>query len=253
MITPSPYITPQQPHRIVILTGAGISAESGIKTFRASDGLWENEPVEKVATPEGFMEDPDRVHAFYNARRRHLLSNQVAPNAAHIALAKAQQWVKAHPNWEWMLVTQNIDNLHERAGSLDTLHMHGELLKIHCSHSGDTFDCDNDIFSRALCNCCQAPMRLRPSVVWFGEEPLHMQTIFNALQEATLFISIGTSGNVYPAAGFFRQAQLAGAHTVELNLEPSTNASEFDECHYGKATDIIPAYFNALLQDNTTP
>lgn len=239
---------PKTPHRIVILTGAGVSAESGIKTFRASDGLWENEPVEKVATPEGFVVNPDRVHAFYNARRRHLLSPDVSPNLGHIALAEAQKTIAAMPDWEWLLVTQNIDNLHERADSKNVLHMHGELLKVHCTRTGKRYDRRCDLTQEEVCECCQISGQLRPSIVWFGEEPLHMDTIFNALQQATLFISIGTSGNVYPAAGFFRQAQLAGAHTVELNLEPSMNADEFDEQHYGKATEVIPAYFKALLQ-----
>ena len=226
---------------IVILTGAGISAESGIKTFRASDGLWENHPVEDVATPEGFARNPALVHQFYNDRRRQLLSG-ITPNAAHQALAELNQ----HPDRQVTLVTQNIDNLHQRAGSDPIYPMHGELLKIRCQVTQQLFDCEQDTQPEDPCPCCQQPGNLRPHVVWFGEMPLYMEAIEHALSQCDLFVAIGTSGNVYPAAGFFQTAKYYGAHTVELNLEPSSNGSWFDEQHYGPATEIVPRFFSRL-------
>ncbi|MGB1222053.1 MAG: Sir2 family NAD+-dependent deacetylase, partial [Alcanivoracaceae bacterium] len=195
---------------IVILTGAGISAESGIRTFRGADGLWEEHRLEDVATPEAFARDPALVQRFYNERRRPLLQGQFQPNAAHQALARLQNALPGRV----LLVTQNIDDLHERAGSPAVLHMHGELLKAHCQYSQQVFPVDGDLDPHTPCPCCQRPGGLRPHVVWFGEMPLQMDTIYAALQHCTLFISIGTSGNVYPAAGFVQEARLAGARTV---------------------------------------
>ncbi len=228
---------------IVILTGAGISAESGIDTFRAKDGLWENHKIEQVATPEGFEADPDLVQEFYNQRRCHLQSKRIEPNAAHTALGKLESQL----NGKVTVITQNIDNLHERGGSKGVIHMHGELLKARCSRSEQAFEHTSDIKTGDLCHCCQPGAQLRPHIVWFGEVPLYMEKIYSAIKEADLFISIGTSGVVYPAAGLVHEAKNYGAHTMELNLEPSAVESEFDEKRYGKATQEVPKLVNELL------
>ena len=232
-------------HRIVILTGAGISAESGIRTFRGADGLWENHRLEDVATPEAFERDPQLVQRFYNERRRQLLSPEIVPNAAHLALAQLE---KQFPG-EFLLVTQNIDDLHERAGSRKLIHMHGELLKARCSHSGVLFPIRGDLAVETVCQCCNRRGTLRPHVVWFGEMPLEMERIYNALSECDLFISIGTSGNVYPAAGFVECANTAGAHSVELNLERSSVGDAFAEHHYGAASKVVSAFVEKLLKN----
>lgn len=228
---------------IVILTGAGISKESGLSTFRDADGIWATVRIEDVATPEAFVRDPVRVHAFYNARRRGLLDAKVAPNAAHHALARLER--------EWpgqvLLVTQNIDDLHERAGSRNLRHMHGEMLKARCAHCDDVHPCNSDLSADLVCAACGRPGGLRPHVVWFGEMPLGMDEIYAALGECDLFVSIGTSGNVYPAAGFVAEARAAGGHTVELNLEPSEGHSMFEERIYGPASKVVPAYVAGLL------
>ena len=203
---------------IVILTGAGISAESGIKTFRAADGLWENHRVEDVATPEAFLRNPLLVQNFYNQRRQQLLTPAIQPNAAHRALAKLE---KAFPAGKVLLVTQNIDDLHERAGSRNLIHMHGELLKGRCQTSGGLVDLDHDLTVNLPCPLCGGKGCLRPHVVWFGEMPLQMETIYRALSQCDRFISIGTSGNVYPAAGFVEEANRHGAHTCLLYTSPS--------------------------------
>lgn len=229
--------------RVVVLTGAGISAESGIKTFRAADGLWEEHRVEDVATPEGFARDPALVQAFYNARRRQLQQPEIKPNAAHQALAKLEDLLGDR----FLLITQNIDNLHERAGNHRVIHMHGELLKVRCAWSGQVLDWTGDVTRDDKCHCCQFPSPLRPHVVWFGEMPLGMDEIYSALATADIFIAIGTSGHVYPAAGFVHEARLHGAHTVELNLEPSQVGSEFEEKHYGLASQVVPDFVERLL------
>jgi len=229
------------PQSIVVLTGAGISAESGIKTFRAADGLWENHAVDEVATPEGFQRNPALVYEFYNQRRRQLLSSEIRPNAAHTALARFEHEFPG----EFLLITQNIDNLHERAGSKNLLHMHGELLKMRCLNSQMVFDIRDDLVFDTECRCCRSPGNLRPHIVWFGEMPLHMQEINQALQNCELFVAIGTSGNVYPASGFYQTAKIARAQTVELNLE--TTGSGFDQHHYGKASELVPAFFSKIL------
>ncbi len=238
---------------IVVLTGAGISAESGIKTFRADDGLWENHRVEDVATPEAFERDPWLVQKFYNERRRPLLSNsvpvensqeqEVFPNQAHKALAK----LEAEFDGDFLLVTQNIDNLHEQGGSKNIMHMHGEVLKMRCKSTGKVFDCFNDIQVADLCDCCGEANNLRPHIVWFGEMPLYMDEIALAISNCDLFISIGTSGNVYPAAGFVQMANQAGAQTIEINLEESLVASNFDQAVYGKAGEVLPVWVNEFL------
>ncbi len=230
--------------RVVVLTGAGISAESGIRTFRATDGLWEEHRVEDVATPEGFARDPELVQAFYNARRQQLQQSEIQPNAAHLALARLEEELGDH----FLLVTQNIDNLHERAGNKNIIHMHGELLKVRCARSGQVLEWKGDITREDRCHCCQLSAPLRPHVVWFGEMPLGMDEIYQAIATADYFIAIGTSGHVYPAAGFVHEARLQGAHTVELNLEPSQVGSEFEEKFYGLASEVVPEYVERLLK-----
>ncbi|KUI99499.1 Sir2 family NAD+-dependent deacetylase [Vibrio sp. MEBiC08052] len=232
------------PYRnIVVLTGAGISAESGIQTFRAQDGLWENHSIEDVATPEGFERNPELVQNFYNQRRRKLLSASIQPNPAHLALGK----LEAELDGLVTVITQNIDNLHERGGSKNVIHMHGELLKARCCESQQVIDQTDDLNMGDLCHCCQIPSQLRPHIVWFGEMPLRMGDIYTALEQADLFISIGTSGVVYPAAGFVHDAKMHGAHTIEINLEPSAVESEFVEKRYGKASIEVPKLVDELL------
>ncbi|GMM87106.1 Sir2 family NAD+-dependent deacetylase [Vibrio fortis] len=234
------------PYRnIVILTGAGISAESGIQTFRAQDGLWENHKIEDVATPEGFQRDPDLVQTFYNKRRKGLQSPDIEPNAAHKALGELEKRLDGKVT----IITQNIDNLHERGGSDNVIHMHGELLKARCSESNQVIEHKEDILTGELCHCCQIPAQMRPHIVWFGEMPLRMGDIYSALEEADLFISIGTSGVVYPAAGFVHDAKMHGAHTIEINLEPSAVESEFVEKRYGKASFEVPKLVSELLYE----
>ncbi len=228
---------------IVVLTGAGISKESGLSTFRDADGIWTRYRVEDVATPEAFARDPARVHEFYNLRRRNLLAGNVQPNAAHRALAELE---RAWPG-DFLLVTQNIDDLHERAGSKRLIHMHGEMRKVRCGPCGDVRVHEGDLSLQSRCPACGHSGGLRPHVVWFGEMPFEMERIAAALQSCELFISIGTSGNVYPAAGFVAEARIRGARTVELNLEPSQGESHFAERRYGKASAIVPDYVAALL------
>jgi len=231
------------PASVVVLTGAGISAESGIKTFRDAGGLWESHPVEHVATPKGFTRNPTLVYDFYNQRRQQLLAESVRPNPAHSALARFEH----NFDGEFLLVTQNVDNLHERAGSQNLLHMHGELLKMRCMESQLVFDISTELNLDSECRCCRTPGNLRPHIVWFGEMPFHMYEINKALAECDLFVAIGTSGNVYPASGFSQTARQYQARTVELNLEPTT--SRFDEHISGKASETVPAFFAALARD----
>ena len=232
---------------LVILTGAGVSAESGVPTFRADDGLWMGHRIEDVATPEAFARDPALVQDFYNLRRAQLPT--VQPNAAHRALAElAARWDDS-----FLLVTQNVDDLHDRAHvdsppapGFELIHMHGELLKAHCTRTGRVCDWPGDL-------AVDEPSphhpqgRLRPHIVWFGEMPLHMDRIEAALARCDLFVSIGTSGAVYPAAGFVELARSAEAHTVEINLEPTTGRRRFDEGLYGPATEVVPAFVESLL------
>ncbi|MWB77725.1 NAD-dependent protein deacylase [Pseudooceanicola sp. 216_PA32_1] len=230
--------------KIVILTGAGISAESGLGTFRGAGGLWENRRVQDVATPEGFARDPQMVNDFYNMRRhRHL---EVQPNAAHQALARLQA---DHPG-EVVLITQNVDRLHERGGSTEVLHMHGVIDALLCNHCGHRWP---KPFAEAWrledpCPACDGGPT-RPDVVWFGEMPYHLDEIEGHLLSCTLFAAIGTSGQVYPAAGFVRAAMMAGAHTVEINLEASAVASDFAEHIAGPATQTVPEWVDGLLAE----
>ncbi|MGU9950790.1 MAG: Sir2 family NAD+-dependent deacetylase [Gammaproteobacteria bacterium WSBS_2016_MAG_OTU1] len=226
--------------RIVALTGAGVSAESGLQTFRAADGLWENHRIDDVATPEGFARDPQLVHQFYNARRRQLA--EVTPNAAHHTLADFEK----NYDGDFFLVTQNIDDLHERAGSQNIAHMHGELKKMICQHCKQQSPINDDMTGEDKCPACHKSGGLRPDIVWFGEMPYHMEQIMDALAQCDLFISLGTSGNVYPAAGFVQQAHATGAECVELNLEPSAGAQHFNRAFYGKATEVVADFFATL-------
>lgn len=225
---------------IVILTGAGVSAESGIDTFRSAGGLWEKHRVEDVATPEGFARDPDLVLRFYDMRREAIQRAQ--PNAAHWALAH----LDAHWPGELLIVTQNVDDLHERAGAKRLIHMHGEHLNAWCTACGTRTSWRETLADRPPCPACGV-QALRPDVVWFGEMPYRMDEIDAALARADLFVSIGTSGAVYPAAGYVRTARHYGAQTLELNLEPSQGSILFDECRLGKASDLVPEWVEALL------
>jgi len=225
---------------IVILTGAGISAESGLRTFRAEDGLWEDHPVEEVATPEGFRRDPALVQRFYDERRAQVLA--AAPNPAHAALA----WLDQAWGGELLLVTQNIDDLHERAGARRVLHMHGEALSAWCLACNARHGWCGTLGDDPPCPACGEPA-LRPDIVWFGEMPYRMEEIFHALARADLFVSIGTSGAVYPAAGFVQHARENGAATLELNLERSQGSHWFDETRLGNASELVPAWVASLL------
>ena len=220
--------------KVVVLTGAGISAESGIKTFRDNDGLWENYRIEEVATPQAWQADPELVWKFYQARRRQM--NEVGPNPAHEALAKLESELD-----DFTLITQNVDDLHERVGSKNLIHMHGELAKLRCEscafveemmedeHLGENF---------LTCEPCEG--RMRPHIVWFGEMPMQLAEIQEALLECDVFIAIGTSGHVYPANGFLHTARRLGAHTIGINLDPPENVVFFDEFFQGKAGEILP-------------
>ena len=226
---------------IVILTGAGVSAESGLATFRGPDGLWEGHRVEDVCTPEAFRRDSALVHAFYDARRDKLAT--VKPNAAHEALARLDdEW----PG-ELLLITQNVDDLHERAGSRRLLHMHGELTKGWCLACGERFVWTGPMGEGATCPECQVRGSVRPDIVWFGEMPYDMDRIDDALRQCDLFVSIGTSGAVYPAAGFVQTARYCGARTLEINLEPSLGSYMCDESRTGRAGDLVPCWVDEVL------
>ena len=226
--------------KIVILTGAGISAESGLGTFRDVGGIWDRYDLEEVATPEGYARDPALVHEFYNARRANLLG--AAPNAAHAALAR----LEAEWPGEVVLVTQNIDDLHERAGSRSVIHMHGELMQALCAACAHRWDAAPEMSPETLCPSCGSTAA-RPDVVWFGEIPYRMEEIAAHLDAADLFVAIGTSGTVYPAAGFVAEAAAGGARTLEMTLERSDVATLFEESRLGPATELVPAWVDGLL------
>ena len=229
-----------QIRNIVVLTGAGISAESGIDTFRDAGGLWEQHRVEDVATPEGFARDPELVQRFYDMRREAV--QKVDPNPAHEALAQLDA------AWEGnlLIVTQNVDDLHERAGAKRVLHMHGELLSALCAQCGQRHRWTGTLIDAPACPGCKQTA-LRPDVVWFGEMPYQMERIYSHLRRADLFVSIGTSGAVYPAAGFVRDARELGARTLELNLERSEGSYWFNESRQGRASELVPEWVGELL------
>nr|WP_145177759.1 NAD-dependent deacylase [Rubripirellula lacrimiformis] len=244
---------------VLVLTGAGISAESGVPTFRGADGLWEGHAIEDVATPEGFARRPQSVHQFYNQRRKQLQHADVAPNAAHLALAEFEQAVMSphtaddHESAnQFLLVTQNIDNLHVRAGSQRVLPMHGELLKVRCIDTDEVFDWTDDLsldtpHPQDPSNP-RARGRLRPHVVWFGEMPIGLDRIARAASTADVFLAIGTSGLVYPAAGIVRQTSPA-CRRIEINLDDTPASSVFDETIRGKATVEVPQLLDRLAKE----
>jgi NAD-dependent deacetylase len=233
---------------IVVLTGAGISKESGLSTFRDTDGIWKKISLEDYATPEGFARAPEQVNAFYSSRRANLQSGRVLPNAAHFALARLEEaWVKRKRGF--MLVTQNVDDLHERGGSKAVVHMHGELLRGRCQNCGQDFSWKTDISGETVCPECGLAGGMRPHVVWFGEMPLRMDEISAALDKCKLFLAIGTSGNVYPAAGFVRQARRAGARAVEINAESTVVSDFFDEQVIGPASASVAAWVDKFIAD----
>jgi NAD-dependent deacetylase len=234
----------RRPPSIVVLTGAGISRESNLATFRDPDGIWAKVRIEDVATPTAFARNPAHVQAFYNARRAGLREPEVVPNAAHLALAELER------RWpgEMLLVTQNVDDLHDRAGSRNLVHMHGELLKARCLRCAAVVHWTEDLSSSTPCQNCGLAGGMRPHIVWFGEEPLDMDRIYAALDGCGLFVSIGTSGSVYPAAGFIAGVR-SRARTVELNLEASEGAGLFNEARCGSATHLVPAFVEELLRE----
>jgi len=228
---------------IVVLTGAGISAESGIKTFRGADGLWENHRIEDVASIEGYVKNPTLVQEFYNQRRRQLQQQEVQPNKAHLALAELEK------EWQgsFLIVTQNVDNLHERGGSQKVLHMHGELLKARCTATSQVYPWLDDIAEGSVCACCSKVGTLRPHIVWFGETPLETPRIFGVLRNCDLFLSVGTSGQVYPAAGFVKQVQ-PNARRVEINVEETALTKAFGEHRVGNASEEVPKFVREILE-----
>ena len=239
-------ITPVTP--IVVLTGAGISKESGLATFRSEDGTWAEFRIEEVATPQAFARDPAKVQGFYNARRRAALDPSVQPNAAHLALARLeQQWPGP-----FLLVTQNVDDLHDRAGSKALIHMHGEVTKLRCTACKHVWQFTDDVDATLPCPSCKALAAARPHIVWFSEMPFELERIGDALAHCGLFIAIGTSGQVYPAAGFMSEARSAGALTLEVNLEQTDTTSRFHSGLYGPATQTVPALIDTLLALQST-
>lgn len=230
--------------KIVILTGAGISKESGIATFREGDGLWENHRIEDVASPLGFAKNPDLVYDFYNKRRAQLLDPQIAPNAAHLALAKLEK----NFGGEILIITQNVDNLHQRAGSNNIIHMHGELLKIRCLGCSHIFETKEDIDRNSRCPKCKSKGHLRPHIVWFGEMPFGLDEIEDALFQADLFLCIGTSGVVYPAAAFVQLAKQNGhCRAVEFNISQTAISRYFDETCLGPAGESVERFVSELI------
>ena len=229
--------------KVVVLTGAGVSAESGVRTFRDNDGLWEDHRVEDVATPEAWRVDPVLVWRFYQARRNQLL--EVDENPAHIAIAKLESEIE-----DFTLITQNVDDLHERGGSKSVIHMHGQLRTLRCENSGESEErIGQDDLSEEFveCNCCSKPSRMRPDIVWFGEIPMFMEEIYTAVEECDVFVVVGSSGHVYPAAGLVQVANQAGAHTILVNYEVPINGHQFDEIHVGKAGEVLPELVESWL------
>jgi NAD-dependent deacetylase len=231
--------------KIVVLTGAGISAESGIKTFRDHGGLWENHRIEDVASIDGYLRNPSLVQSFYNLRRAQLSDPLVKPNLAHEALARLEQTLGSD---EVLIVTQNVDNLHERAGSTSLIHMHGELAKLRCEVSQKVFSHLGAIETTTLCECCGKPGRLRPHIVWFGEMPMELDKIFRALETCEVFAAIGTSGQVYPAAGFVNHVP-ERTRKVEINAEASAVSLQFNELYRGPASREVPSFVDELIRE----
>lgn len=230
--------------KIIILTGAGVSKESGLDTFRDANGIWAKYSMEEVCTPEGFKKDPKKLHEFYNTLRKELPN--VQPNVAHIALAELEKAIKQNKiDAELLIITQNIDDLHERAGSKNLYHMHGELYQLWCRGCEAKIEWHQDCFIDTPCPHC-GQHKLRPDIVWFGETPYYMDEIQTALLSCDVFVSIGTSGVVYPAAGFVQMASSVKARTIELNLEPSAGTSLFQESKLGAATKLVPEFVEQI-------
>lgn len=239
---------PPKISHIVVLTGAGISAESGIPTFRDSGGLWENYPIEEVATIQAYHRNPKKVLEFYNLRRSQLLEQDINPNPAHQSLAELEKSFQGRLT----LITQNVDNLHEKGGSEKVLHMHGELMKIRCTTCESVFHTEGSIDLNSLCQTCEQKGCLRPHIVWFGEVPFYMEDIQQELAQCDLFVSIGTSGTVYPAAMFVQMAkQLGDAYTIEVNLDSTENNIYFDSKLKGKASEKVPELVQLILNRQT--
>lgn len=230
---------------IVILTGAGISEESGIPTFRGESGIWSQYNLNEVATLEGFKKDPRKVYEFYNERRRHLLSNCVHENEAHKALARFEKWTRGR----FSLITQNIDDLHERAGSVNVYHIHGELLSARCTETSRRFGWENDLNEESINPRTKEAGKLRPDVVWFGEELINHSLVTDIVQSCRLFVAIGTSGMVYPASAYVEKALVNGARTVEINLEKSSNSHLYQEHIFGNATEVVPKFIDKLINE----
>ncbi|MBE0508102.1 MAG: NAD-dependent deacylase [Marinospirillum sp.] len=229
--------------QVVVLTGAGISAESGISTFRDQNGLWQNHRIEEVASPDAFRRNPAMVHQFYNQRRAQLQLPEIQPNAAHLALVEFEK-VQLEAGGRFTLISQNVDDLHQRAGSQNLLSMHGQLLRARCSLSGQTQAWSGTLSLEDKCSCCEPAQALRPDIVWFGETPYHLDACYKAVEQADLFISIGTSGRVYPAAGFLDAAE--SAYCIELNMEKTS--PDFEDGLYGPATQVVPSFFHFLIE-----
>lgn len=226
---------------IVILTGAGISAESGLSTFRSEDGLWNKHKVSDVATIEAYYRNQDYVHQFYNEMRPELYNTE--PNSAHLAITKLQ---KSYPA-KISVITQNVDTLHEKAGNLNVYHIHGQINQIVCMSCGHVFETWGNFSSKDICKKCERKGRLKPNIVFFGENLLYMDKVDDLLKTCDLFVSVGTSGVVYPAAGFVQIAKLYGADTIEFNMETTSNNSLFDKHIYGKAGTTLPQFFDELI------
>ena len=241
---------------VLILTGAGVSAESGVPTFRDADGLWEGHRFEDVATPEAFARNPTLVHEFYNARRRALVDTEVRPNAAHQSLARWERWHREHRVGDFLLVTQNIDGLHAAAGSENVLAMHGELLQARCIETGKLFDWRTDLNTETPHpDAPEDPRRrgrLRPHVVWFGEMPIGLERIERAAQRADLFVSIGTSSLVYPAAGIVSWTP-PSCRRIEINLQSTAGSGDFSEVRQGLASVEVPRLVNEETQSPFAP
>ncbi|MDR2367008.1 MAG: NAD-dependent deacylase [Deltaproteobacteria bacterium] len=239
---------------IFVLTGAGISRESGLETFRDKDGLWTKVKIEDVATPRAFRKNPKMVLEFYNQRRREVTDGHIKPNEAHLALARLEDALEKAPKARGsklpglFLVTQNVDNLHELAGSRQVCHMHGRLNAAKCDHCGARFDWVKDLGVEDVCPDCQTKGLLRPDVVWFEEVPYYLEEIQEMLYQSDTFVSIGTSGVVYPAASYLTVAKNRGLQTVEINLAPTVSASYFDRTFYGPATKAVPAWVDEVLK-----
>jgi NAD-dependent deacetylase len=228
------------PESIVIVTGAGASAESGLGTFRDSGGIWDQYDLEDVATPEGFARNPALVHDFYNGRRENAALAQ--PNAAHEALARLERLLLGRVT----LITQNIDGLHERAGSRRIYAMHGRVDRAVCADCAHCWPSPAELSTQTACPAC-GQRTCRPDVVWFGEMPYHLDEIEQVLRRATQLVVIGTSGTVYPAAGFVEVASQLGAHTVEINLARSEASDAFDRVIEGPASEVVPAWVDEVL------